>query len=204
MKTTLLILCVCLALTNACNQTTTDNKAETYTTEKLVVVNNEDTTKDNTDKDEIVTEKKVEQKNVENETAKKSETKKDFFTLLSAKSQSWTAGIPSGGSGTDYYFKVKINSSDNLKFENAWINNKKFEIFISKETAAVSSEPIKFTKGDIITLRVSDIRNQNTKTENSQPPISFNGAALISYKANDKLEYLIIKEITKESSPNRP
>lgn len=133
-----------------------------------------------------------------------SEKRQEYFKLLSATSQSWTAGIPSGGSGTEYYFKLKITSADNLKFDTAWINNRKFEIFISKETAAVSSQPIKFAIGDIITLRVSDIRNQNIKTENLKPPLNFEGAALVAYRANDKQNYFIIKEIKKQSSPNRP
>lgn len=204
MKNTLFILSVCLAFTNACNQTATKNNSQNTTTEKAIVSNNPDTTKSEIVQKEIVLENTSEQTKTESTTEKKSEKKKDFFTLLSATSQSWKAGIPSGGSGTEYYFKVKINSFDNLKFDTAWINNRKFEIYISKETTAVSSEPIKFTKGDIITLRVSDIKNQNIKTENSSPPINFEGAALIAYKANDKREYFIIKEIKKESSPNRP
>ncbi len=200
MKTTLFIFGIFLALTNACNQNTPRNTADTKTIEKSEVSNNSDSIKNNIEPKEIITETPTEEKKSE----KTIEKKKDFFTLLSATSQSSTAGIPSGGSGTEYYFKVKINSTDNIKFDSAWINNKRFEIFISKETVGISSEPIKFSKGDIITLRVSDIRNQNIKTENLKPPLNFEGTALIGYTINDKRQYFIIKEIKKQSTPNRP
>jgi hypothetical protein len=200
MKTTLIILTISLAFTNACNQNTPSNTADTKTIEKSEILKNPDSIKNIIEPKEIIAETLTEEKKSE----KTIENKKDFFTLLSATSQSWTAGIPSGGSGIEYYFKVKINSIDKIKFDIAWINNRKFEIFISKETEAISSEPIKFTKGDIITLRVSDIRNQNLKIENLKPPLNYEGAALIGYTVNDKQEYFIIKEIKKQTSPNRP
>lgn len=127
----------------------------------------------------------------------------DSFTLLSATSQSWTAGIPSGGSGTEYYFNVKIKTSHQLLFDSAWINNNAFKIFLSKDKTPVSSEPITFSKGDSITLRVSELINPNAKTTKSNPPISFTGAALLSYRVKDKPAYFIIKEITRLPSLNR-
>ena len=199
MKTTLFIFGIFIAFTNACNQNTESNTSNTTTSEKTVLSNDSDSIKNNIVPKEAITEIPIEQTKSENKTEKK----KDYFTLLSATSQSWTAGIPSGGSGIDYYFKVKINTEEKISFDSAWINNSSFEIFISKETAAISSQPIKFSKGDNIILRVSEIKNKNIKKQNSKPPIEYNGAALISYKVTDKQEYFIIKEIKKQTSPNR-
>ncbi len=134
----------------------------------------------------------------------KSSKTREYFKLINTTSESWTAGIPSGGSGTEYYFKIKITTSDNIKFDTAWINNKAFEIYISKETNYVSSQPIKYGNGDIITLRVSNLKNQNTESVNVNPPIKYDGAALIGYTVNGKREYFTVKEIKKVESPNRP
>ncbi|HLF64675.1 MAG TPA: hypothetical protein VI603_13015 [Saprospiraceae bacterium] len=127
----------------------------------------------------------------------------DSFTLLSATSQSWTAGIPGGGSGTEYYFNVKIKTSRQLLFDSAWINDSAFKIFLAKDKTPVSSEPITFSKGDTITLRVSELIHQNTHTTSAKPPINFTGAALLSYMVKDKPAYFIIKEITRLPSLNR-
>ena len=203
MKTTLFIFGIFIAFTNACNQNTESNTSNTTTSEKTVVSNNSDSIKNNIVPKETITEIPMEQTKSDNKTNSNLENKKDYFTLLSATSQSWTAGIPSGGSGIDYYFKVKINTEEIISFDSAWINNSSFEIFIAKETAAISNQPIKFSKGDYIILRVSEIKNKNIKAQNSKPPIEYNGAALISYKVTDKQEYFIIKEIKKQTSPNR-
>jgi hypothetical protein len=128
----------------------------------------------------------------------------EYFTLISATSESWRAGIPGGGSGTEYYFKLKITTSENIKFDSAWINNKHFKVFIAKESVSISNEPIKYTKDDIITLRISDLNNQISESKKAKPPINYDGAALIAYIVNEKSQYLIIKEIIKQKSINRP
>lgn len=138
-----------------------------------------------------------------NNTDLKRISKSDAFTLLEATSQSWTAGIPSGGSGTEYDFTVKINTADRVTFDSAWIDAKAFGLFISKDVASISQEPVQFSKGDTITLRVTDLVNHNVTTVNSKPPFSFDGAALISYKIDDKQFYYLIKEITKLPPLNR-
>jgi len=127
----------------------------------------------------------------------KNDREKDPFILLHASSQNWTAGIPSGGSGTEYYFAVKINTSDALRFDSAWIHNESFPIFLSNNNASISNEPVKIIRDDSITLRVSDLNLPNVKVTSSKPPVSFNGAALIGYTLNGKPVYFIIKEIEK-------
>jgi hypothetical protein len=129
--------------------------------------------------------------------------KDDSFTLLSATAQPWTAGVPSGGKGTEYYFKIKINTSKELTFDSAWINNQSYAIFLSKDNGAISTHPLTFVKGDSITLRISDLTNPNTKALPSKPPMSYDGAALIGYKVKGRSFYYIIKEIQKLPPSNR-
>lgn len=128
------------------------------------------------------------------------------FTLIHASSQSWTAGIPSGGSGTEYYFEIKINSSKGITFDSAWINNKSFPLFLSRENSGpsgVSNDPVTFVKGDSITLRVSDITHSSKVTSPAKPPVTYTGAALIGYKVNGKQLYYTVKEIEKLPSVPR-
>lgn len=198
MKSTLFIISIFLAFTNACNQNKAGNSSGISSSEKTESIKNVEPIKN-----KVVSDVKIEKTQAENTVEKTSEQKKEYFTLQNATSQSWTAGIPSGGSGVDYYFKVKINTAEKINFDSAWINNKSFEIFISKETTSISSAPIKYGKGDIITLRVSDLKNKNTKTVISKSPIEHNGVALIGYTVNNKQEYFIIKEINKQAPLNQ-
>lgn len=124
------------------------------------------------------------------------------FTLLESSMQNWVAGTPSGGSGTEYYFKLKINTSKQITFDRAWINNESFEIVVTKRVSHISNEKITFTKGDTITLRISDLTIQKKST--TPPPIIYNGAALISYKVKNKEAFFTIKEIKTIDTSNRP
>ena len=63
--------------------------------------------------------------------------------------------------------------------------------------------PIKYGNGDTIILRVSDLKNSNANSVNTEPPIKYDGAALIGYSVKGRNEYFTIKEIKKQSSPNR-
>lgn len=123
-------------------------------------------------------------------------TKSDkSITFLNASLQSWTAGVQGGGSGTEYYFPIILNTSKEISFTEAWINNQSYDVFLSIDNAAISNDPLKVQKGDTITLRVSALNNTPPKSTSSSPPITYDGAALIGYKIKDKQRYYIIKEI---------
>lgn len=204
MKIILLIFGVFLAFTNACNKNMQSNTSNKTTSEKVVVSNNSGSINNNVETEEVIPEIPIEQTKSENTTINNIEKKKEYFKLLTTISESWTAGIQSGGSGIEYYLKIKITTGEKIFFDTLWINNKAFNIFISKESSSVSSEPVKFGNGDIITLRATDLRNQYTKTVTVNPPINYIGAALFGYSINGKQEYFIVKEIKKQISPNRP
>ena len=204
MKTTLLILGIFLAFTNACNQNTPSNTSDTKTFEKTEVSNNSDSIKNNIEPKEVISETPIEQTKSASTKVNNIEKKKKYFKLLSAISENWTAGIPSGGSGTEYYVKIKIITTEKIVFDTLWINNTAFETFISKESTSVSDKPIQYSKGDIITVRATELKNQNIKPATVIPPIKYNGAALIGYRINGKQEYFTVTEIKKQSSRNRP
>jgi hypothetical protein len=200
MKILLFISCLFLAITKTCNKGN-ERKSEANVNVDTTAINNSSTK--NAIMDAKVLESAAQTQQSKSEIATNN-FKSEYFNLISATSESWRAGIPGGGSGTEYYFKVKITTSENIKFDSAWINNKHFKVFIAKESTSISNEPIKFTKDDIITLRISDLNNQISESEKTKPPINYDGAALIAYIVNEKSQYLIIKEIIKQKSINRP
>ena len=130
-----------------------------------------------------------------------STTSQKYFNLLSSTSESWVAGIPQGGTGTEYYFKIKITTDSKITFDTAWINKQAFGIFITKDQQGISSEPIKYFKGDIITLRVSHLSIANVPVSNL--PFSYKGVALIRFSVDGKQNYFVIDEIIKGKTVNR-
>ena len=193
---------LCLSFIYSCNQNTQSNTLDEISSKKTITTIS-DTLKNRNINNETVLNKKAEQIKTE-KSENISENINEYFTLLSAKSEIWTAGTIGGGSGIDYYFKVKINTTEIILFDSAWINNYSFKIFISKETTSISNEPVNYYKGDNIILRISDLKNQNTKIVNSIPPIKFKGSALIRYTVNSKRKYFVIKEIKKQTQLNLP
>ena len=206
MKYFLHITILSIISVNACNQNI-DRKISSSAISDSIVSKNDITTdisaaqgnSNNVSDKPVITSSKKNSAQIEN--------KKDFFILLNASSEDWTAGIPNGGRGTEYYFKIKVNTQGKMLFDTAWINNKTFGIYISKGKGLISNTPTKYSYEDTIILRVSDIHSKpiaNKNTENNNLPIKYDGAALISYTVNGKKEYYTIKEIKKQPTINRP
>lgn len=122
--------------------------------------------------------------------------------IVEATSERWNSGINGGGSGTEYYFKIKINTAKNLQFDSVWVNGKCLSTYISNTSLSVSQNPVNFKKNDMITLRASDLSLNNTISKSN--PIKYKGEALIRYNLDGKTKYLIIKKITPKESINRP
>ena len=128
----------------------------------------------------------------------------EFCTLLSATSQRWFAGVESGGKGVDYSFKVRVTTHQEIRFDSAWIGNRAHAVAISKETARVSSQPVKVSNGDSIVLRVSVLAENAVNDRELRPPITFSGAALISFTVNGNQHYFVIKDIKSQQASYRP
>lgn len=128
--------------------------------------------------------------------------KSNIIKLVAANSEKWTSGIQGGGSGTEYYFKFKILSKENVEFDSLWIDKKGFKSYVENNKSTVSESPIVFTMNDTITLRVSE--SQKVSYYTSVSPIKYKGRALLRYKVKGNSHYLTIKEIKSIESLNRP
>lgn len=125
--------------------------------------------------------------------------------LLEASSENWTSGMKGGGSGTEYYFKIKILTSEKVVFDSLWINGNSFKTYIANTNKSVSNSPIVFVKNDIITVKVSDIRRPNKPSNNTRnPPKKYKGAALLRYYVKEKSSYIVINSIVSKGNMKRP
>ncbi len=118
-----------------------------------------------------------------------------YFNLLNATSEPWVSGIRGGGNGIEHSFQIYILSDQKLIFEKVWMKDKVFDVFVSKNQGAVTSDPVQYSKYDAIVVRVSEF--QSGISEKIIPPVKYEGEALIGFTANGKPEYFIVKEIKK-------
>ena len=138
---------------------------------------------------------------------------KPKFKLLEATSQHWTAGMAGGGSGTDYAFKVVIQTTAKIKFDSVWLNGKAFLIQAVK---GKQFNPLsEFEKNDTITLKISDLvhgrkpgesNTPNTELNKAKatPPVPYKGDALIRYTIANKKHYYSVAQIKKQQPVNLP
>ncbi len=129
--------------------------------------------------------------------------KKENIQLIDATYENWTSGINGGGSGKEYYIKIKILTENKIVFDALWVNNKSFKTYLANNRKYVSSAPITFTKNDTITVRVSENSSQ-TNIPKVKAPIRYKGDALLRYFINNKPYYLTIQKLQQIDSPNRP
>ena len=128
--------------------------------------------------------------------------KKYAIKLIDASSQNWVSGIQSGGSGTEYYFKIKILTEQKIDFDSLWVKNESFKTYLANKGNGISGKPITFSKNDTITLRASDLSKKNNTT--LKTPINYKGVALLRYFVKNKEYYLSIEKIKTIPSINRP
>ena len=117
------------------------------------------------------------------------------FTLIEASSQQWTAGREEGGRGTDYYFKLALNTAA-IQFDSMWVNGKVLPVFIARETITVSGNPITYAAGDTIILRGSHAENAPVSSQ----PAPVKGAAAFRYIVNQQPAYYTIEHIEKKQA----
>jgi hypothetical protein len=136
--------------------------------------------------------------------------KKAAFKLVDATSQHWTAGIPSGGSGTEYTFRIVIETKEPIRFDSVWMADKAFPIQAVK--GKVFTPEVSLNKGDTVRLRVSDsrpgtpgagpsgssdVKEAPVLVKKSTPPVHYNGDALVRYYVGSKARYYTISGIKK-------
>jgi hypothetical protein len=126
--------------------------------------------------------------------------KKDL-KLVSATSETWSGGTAGSGSGKEFYFKIKIQTSKPIIFDSVWINNKMLATYLANNRLSISQEPIKFTRNDTIIVRASESSLRPSAPSNR--PNNFSGEASIRYYLDGKMKYLNVKKITINKSVNR-
>lgn len=126
------------------------------------------------------------------------------FTFIEAGMEDWRSGIPGGGKGTEYRFKLVVKSAD-VRFDSVWMNNCAFKVAVSKRQTTVSSQQVTYADGDTIMLLVSDvISNNRAKRDSVAPPISYTGAACLGLYAGDRRRFFVVTEIKKNKTIDRP
>ena len=128
--------------------------------------------------------------------------KQNNVKLVEATSEKWISGQNGGGSGTEYFMKIKILTDQKIVFDSLWFNNKSLPTYLSQTNSSISSEPVSFVKNDIVVVRVSDLSSSANKI--IKPPLKYKGEGILRYFVNGKAFYLIIKKFKQIPSINRP
>jgi hypothetical protein len=123
-----------------------------------------------------------------------------YFNLLDSKYEIAVSGL-NGARSTEYYFTISVLTEQSLKFDSAWIEGKRLEIYISRKSTGISSSAQQIKRGDQLILRVSDLHTETAKRVPA--PIQFDGKALLRYHVSSTQHYLAIKDINLQKSPNR-
>ena len=87
------------------------------------------------------------------------DSQKKNIKLIDATSQKSNSGVKGGINSTEYYFKIKILTSEKINFDSLWIGTKVFNPFIANNKTVVSSQGQSptYSKNDTITLRISEV-----------------------------------------------
>lgn len=204
MKTTLLILGVCAAVTIACQRDTGGRTSTTALADSVATSDDSQPALPDSVPIDTVSETLRKRTSVVQKTDSTDDKNNKYCVLLNATSRPWVSGVASGGRGIDYSFGVRITTQQEIRFDSAWIDNRAYAVAVSKETARVSNQPVTISNGDSIVLRVSVLAGNASQARESRSPIRYSGEALISYTVNGKKHYLIINEITSQKVHNRP
>ena len=204
MKSTLLILGACAEVLIACQHNTAGRGSNTTLVDSVVMSDDSKPTVPDSVLIDATSESLRKPPTNAQEPDNAIDTTNEFCTLLRATSQRWFAGVASGGKGIDYSFNVRITTHQEIRFDSAWIGNRAHAVAVSKETARVSNQPVTISNGDSIVLRVSVLAENAAEARESRPPITFSGAALISFTVNGKQHYMVIKDIKSQQANYRP
>ena len=120
------------------------------------------------------------------------------FTILSATSAGWAGGMPQSGSGVRYMIKLRLNTSARLTFLAIWIGKDDYAI---PEVYPMRELKRELRAGDTVIvnynhlsprMQVDPAGNVPKATAVKPAPISYKGAALLSYTVKKVLRYRII------------
>jgi len=123
--------------------------------------------------------------------------------IVDSTSQEWAGGRYESGYGTDYIITLLAKAgSEKLQVNELWIGENYFEVSAVKNLARRSD--LSFVKKDTIyivssiTYKPDDNGNMvQTKALKKEPPVEFEGAALLGYTWKGKKKFLKIKSFRK-------
>lgn len=93
----------------------------------------------------------------------------------------------------EFFVKVLVKSND-LKFDSLWVDQRKIAVHVTRTKGGISSQPVKFSKGDTLLLKAS-YSLDNSKVSNIPLPFKTNAEAVMSFYQKDKKKYQSIKSI---------
>lgn len=110
------------------------------------------------------------------------------LVLLSATRQKLYAGVKGGGVSTEYNISVKASTNQLLHIDSAWVDKQKFPVRTVKDSQSGDTLLLVFSAH---TMEPGARMHHQAE---DQPPVSYQGAALIRYYQGNKPKYLIIPE----------
>jgi len=126
--------------------------------------------------------------------------RQEDVSIISAESQQWYGGIKPAGKGVNYLIILKTHkSSEKLQIDQLWIDNKQYDLEVSKPGIIGKLE--QFKKKEIIHLHAREkfFKNEEGNWKllsgyqlQEKPPIPYERAALIGYLLNNKRKYKVL------------
>lgn len=113
--------------------------------------------------------------------------------VLSATQQHWVSGAPGGRNGEEYKIKLLFNKKGDIDIQGLWIGNSErevnYEFFQNKD---------RILSGDSFYIEHNCTNTDGScKGKTGTLPFAYKGAALIKYKLNAKVYYLVVKQFRK-------
>lgn len=118
------------------------------------------------------------------------------LVLLSATRQQLHAGAKGGGVTTEYNISLKVRTNQPLHIDSAWAEKQKLPVRVLKGGAFHPNKGAQ--PGDtlllVFSVHIKEPAAATHKQAEDQPPVSYQGAALLRYYQGNKPKYLIVPE----------
>ncbi|MSQ78875.1 MAG: hypothetical protein EXR21_04255 [Flavobacteriaceae bacterium] len=122
-------------------------------------------------------------------------SKSSSFKLVNATVTRWTAGIPDGGSGTDYNLSLYLKTNEKIIFDSIWVDGER--MLCESQLMKKDLMEVRTTKFDIAPHNRSDFKPV-------KPPYFHNGKALIRYTSKGRTHFFVIKNFNELKPINLP
>jgi len=136
-------------------------------------------------------------------TTKTDSGKRPEIIFMESHYEKWHGGAPGSKSGTDFYINVIVNTNHSIYFDSIWAENRAQKIKLIKNKELLHDQS-SISKGDTLMLRATFL-NRDSTSEQAKPIVQINeNQALIKVITNDKIKYLVTKELIEKKGPLRP